>query len=351
MNSFNFYAKSVLNAALSSALYVAVAILSFNALSFNAQAETSTGWEKYADNPVLGGKLGTCFDISILQEGDAFKMWFSWRPKKSIGYAESKDGVHWSEPKIVLAPAGGWEQIVNRISVIFKDGKYHMWYTGQVVKGKVGSKIGYATSPDGVHWTRVQSAPVLEPELPWENVATMCPHVLWDEASQAFKMWYSAGEQYEPNALGYATSPDGVHWTKHPGNPILSADKSIQWEQHKLTGAQVFPYKNMYYMFYIGFENEHLARIGAARSPDGISNWERLPSNPIIGPDAGAWDERSCYKPFAIYDAKADLWRLWYNGRNDRLEQIGMAIHKGEDLGFPQGENTSSQNANSDDSK
>jgi hypothetical protein len=36
----------------------------------------------------------------------------------------------------------------------------------------------------------------------------MCPHVLWDEGP-AVRMWYSAGEQYEPNAIGYATSSDG----------------------------------------------------------------------------------------------------------------------------------------------
>ncbi|MBQ3350968.1 MAG: hypothetical protein IJG38_11255 [Thermoguttaceae bacterium] len=323
MNSFKFH--------LFIALLIAPAFF-----PVSVQAETSTGWEKYSGNPVLGGQLGTCFDICVLQEGATFKMWFSWRPKKSIGYTESKDGIHWSEPKIVLTPAGGWEGIVNRIGVVFKDGKYHMWYTGQILKGNIGSKIGYATSPDGVNWTRVQSEPVLVSELPWEGVAVMCPHVLWDESEKTFKMWYSAGEQYEPNALGYATSPDGVHWTKHPNNPIFKPDKSVKWEQHKVTAAQVFPYKGMYYMFYIGFENEHLARIGIARSKDGVTGWERLPSNPIIEPDAGTWDASACYKPFAIYDKQADLWRLWYNGRNGGMEQIGLAIHKGEDLGFPE---------------
>ena len=27
-------------------------------------------------------------------------------------------------------------------------------------------------------------------------------------------MWYSGGEQYEPDAIGYATSKDGIDWTK-----------------------------------------------------------------------------------------------------------------------------------------
>jgi hypothetical protein len=66
--------------------------------------ETTAGWVKHPKNPVLGGALGTCFDISVLKEGDNYRMWFSWRPKKSIAVVESKDGVQWSKPIIVLGP-------------------------------------------------------------------------------------------------------------------------------------------------------------------------------------------------------------------------------------------------------
>ena len=37
-------------------------------------------------------------------------------------------------------------------------------------------------------------------------------------------------------------------------------------------------------------------------------------------------------KPFAIFVGQR--WLLWYNGRHGDLEQIGLAIHKGEDLEF-----------------
>jgi hypothetical protein len=39
--------------------------------------ETTAGWVKHPKNPVLGGALGTCFDISVLKEGDTYRMWFS----------------------------------------------------------------------------------------------------------------------------------------------------------------------------------------------------------------------------------------------------------------------------------
>ena len=164
----------------------------------------------------------------------------------------------------------------------------------------------------------------------------MCPHVLWDEKTGQYRMWYSAGEQYEPNAIGYATSSDGINWTKHKDNPIFAADRRNPWEQHKVTACQIIPAGDWHIMFYIGFRDENRAQIGLARSRDGITGWQRHPANPILFPVAGAWDADACYKPFAIFDSAKDRWLLWYNGRKGGVEQIGLATHSGYNLGFPQ---------------
>jgi len=297
--------------------------------------ETSSGWKKYENNPVIDGKkYGTCFDITMLKEDGLYKMWFSWRPKECIAYTESKDGAAWSEPIIVLKPAkNDWEHWLNRVSIVKKDGLYHLWYTGQTAKQ---SRIGYAVSKDGLAFERKSERPVLVPDSGWEKeIAVMCPHVEWDETENIYKMWYSGGEQNEPNAIGYATSKDGLIWEKYKNNPVIAGDKNIRWEKHKLTAGQILRKDGWYYMFYIGFEDEPTARIGIARSKDGITNWERLKTNPIVSPTKGGWDASACYKPFVIYDAAEKKYRLWYNGRNGGLEQIGMVIHEGEDLGFP----------------
>jgi beta-1,2-mannobiose phosphorylase / 1,2-beta-oligomannan phosphorylase len=292
---------------------------------------TTAGWVKHPENPVLGGALGTCFDVALLQENTKFRMWFSWRPKKSLALVESSDGIHWNEPVIVLGPKPetGWEDDINRPVVVKRTDGYHLWYTGQA---KDRSWIGYATSADGKSWVRQSDKPVLSADAPWEKVAVMCPHVLWDEGAKLFRMWYSGGDQYEPDAIGYATSPDGRQWTKYSGNPVFQADKKQGWEQHKVTACQVVPRGDWYYMFYIGFRDEDHAQIGIARSRDGITGWERLPANPVIRPTPNQWDHDACYKPFALFDGQK--WRLWYNGRHANVEQIGLAIHEGESLGF-----------------
>jgi predicted GH43/DUF377 family glycosyl hydrolase len=295
------------------------------------QADTAAGWAKHPGNPVLGGDLGTCFDVSVLKEGGTYRMWFSWRPKRSIALVESSDGVHWNQPLIVLGPSEetDWERDLNRPVVVKNGSGYQMWYTGQA-RGR--SWIGYATSHDGRAWRRMSKRPVLSAEAPWEKVAVMCPHVVYDDEAKRYRMWYSGGEQYEPNAIGYATSADGLAWEKHNNNPIFQPDPKNAWEQDRVTGCQVIRRDEWFIMFYIGFLDGNTAQIGVARSRDGITGWQRHPANPLIRRGKGKWDQDAVYKPYAILDNRR--WLLWYNGRKGDREQIGLATHEGEDLGF-----------------
>lgn len=315
-------------------------VLPSRALADAATPSTAGGWEKYPGNPVLGGQYGTCFDICVLHDQGRFRMWLSWRPKKSVALSESADGIHWSAPEIVLAPnpLSGWEDEINRPVVVRRPDGYHMWYTGQTwlkepsKEGRLNghSYIGYAVSSDGRTWQRKSPHPVLSPELPWEDVALMCPDVLWDEKHKQWRMWYSGGAQYEPNAVGHATSSDGLNWLKSRQNPVFQPDPSIAWEKQRVAGAQVLQWDGWFYVFYIGYRDIDHAQIGIARSKDGINHWERHPENPIVRAIGSGFDADACYKPFAVLSG--DTWMLWYNGRNEHLEQIGLATLRSRGL-------------------
>ena len=99
-----------------------------------------------------------------------------------------------------------------------------------------------------------------------------------------------------------------------------------------MTACQVIRQGDWYLMFYIGFRDENHAQIGIARSKDGITDWQRHPANPIIRPGKDQWDHDAVYKPYAIFDGKtvAAVVQRAQGG----VEQIGLAIHEGEDLGF-----------------
>ena len=288
-------------------------------------------WVKYPGNPVMGSpELGTCFDLNVVPWGKArYNNYFSWRPQNCIALSHSSDGINWSAPIRCLEanPEGGWEDSVNRASVWFKDGTYHMWYTAQA---RGFSKIGYATSKDGVRFVRVSDVPVMRSEYPHEGFSVMNPYVRWDEGRRKWRMWYASGETYEPNVICYAESSDGVKWEKSPLNPIFV--KGTGWEKDRIGGCEVHPLPDgRWIMFYIGYSDIHTARIGAALSPDGVRGWKRLKANPLVSPTAGSWDSSAVYKPSVSIEK--DGYKLWYNGRTSNREYIGLAEHKGLDVG------------------
>ena len=283
-------------------------------------------WKKYDKNPVFGNReTGTVFDAQVTKfGGEKFRMYFSWRCKKALAYTESSDAIHWSEPKICMEsnPANGWEDDINRSCVIYKDGKYLMWYTGQA---RGFSKIGYAVSEDGVKFERVLNMPVMVPEYPYEGFSVMNPYVIWDEEKNLFRMWYASGETHEPNVLCYAESQDGIKWEKSLLNPIYVKGNKGAWDCDRVGGCEVhrLPDGN-YLMFYIGYSDIDTARIGAAISPDGVTCWKQAEGNPLICPSKDTFDACACYKPTVFIDE--DKIYLWYNGRTGDEEYIGLAI-------------------------
>ena len=278
--------------------------------------------------PVFGGEsTGTVFDAYVWEQNGRLRMDFSWRPRKALGVTFSDDGIHWEEPVVTLdlSEANAWENNLNRNCVIPdpKGDGYLMWYTGQWWDERGGSsKIGLARSEDGIHFVRCGKEPVLVPEADFEGASVMNPFVMYEDGR--FRMWYAAGETYEPNVICYAESDDGIHWEKYVQNPIFSCNPEKEYEQNRIGACQVLHEEGGYLMFYIGYRDIHTACVCAARSKDGITGWERVPENPLVMPTPGSWDELSCYKPTVIRDADGS-YRLWYNGRNGRAEYIGYA--------------------------
>lgn len=286
---------------------------------------------KYENNPVFGGPLlGTCFDVYVTRDNGKYRMDFSWRPKDSLAVTFSDDGINWSSPQITLANdlSTGWEDKINRNCVLKIDGKYKMWYTGQANKK---SCIGYAESEDGILFKRVRQTPVLVCDREWEEPSVMNPCVMYE--NDTYKMWYAAGETYEPNVLAYAESADGIHWVKYGAEPIFTADPKNLYEQNRVGGCQVIHTDDMgYVMFYIGYETIDKAQICIARSDNGITGWRKSPFNPIVVPTPNEWDGDACYKPSFLWNEQQDIWMLWYNGRRGHNEYIGYAYKKGRDL-------------------
>ena len=116
-----------------------------------------------------------------------------------IKYAESRDGLHWQRPgRICIGVEKEGEFAICRPSVLKTGGQYHMWYA---TRGEE-YRIGYAISKDGLHWTRRDDlAGISVSGTGWDSKALTYPHVF--ESRGNLYMLYN-GNEYGREGLGLA---------------------------------------------------------------------------------------------------------------------------------------------------
>ncbi|GEM_PF-771134 len=138
-----------------------------------------------------------------------------------IGLGYSADGNHWtrygSNPVLDHGNPGDWDSdyVTNGTVIPDVNGEWHMWYSGSGPSGGGNEGIGYATSPDGINWTRDPNNPQLSKDdgVAWRDVRTYTPSVLYSATgfdghggNTLLKMWFS-GRTNTPStnyAVGYA---------------------------------------------------------------------------------------------------------------------------------------------------
>jgi predicted GH43/DUF377 family glycosyl hydrolase len=281
---------------------------------------------------VTGWDTVKVIDPVVISDGGLYKMWYSgismdgrWR----VGYATSTDGINWTKyagnPVLDAGASGDWDSDMVRVSTVIKDGTtYHMWYLSSGHQ-----RIGYATSPDGINWTKYAGNPVLDPGTSpsWDEGFVNFAGVISD--SGVYKMWYTGGSDLTGTArIGYATSPDGINWTKYAGNPVVDAGPSA-WDSVWAFAPVVIFDGSTCRMWYSGADTfpmwEGNLRIGLATSSDGTA-WTKSSSNPVLDLDPTGWDSGSVTGPWVIFDG--DTYHMWYHGGvpgGGNVEVIGYA--------------------------
>ena len=281
------------------------------------------GWMKIQPSPVLdvgsagswdGTSLGS---VNVLLDDGLLKMWYSGCAGVicNIGYATSTDGLSWTKypGNPVLVSGYSWDTTIQNPTVI-KDGTtYRMWFSANDFSY---IRIGYATSLDGVAWTEYPS-PVLSPTSGgWDQAVVSTPVVIREGPS--LTMWYSGHVGDYSYRMGRATSQDGTNWTKDPANPIMSA--AYSWEESRVHPMQVLGGLGDYELYYYAAFN--YVQIGHAVSSDGVS-WTRSPTSPILSPGPSSWD-RASLGVHSVVTIGAERW-MWYSGSDGSTRRIGVA--------------------------
>ncbi|HJR81653.1 MAG TPA: hypothetical protein VJ821_16390 [Anaerolineales bacterium] len=251
----------------------------------------------------------------LFHEGQ-FHMFFNsftaWPGLVKVGYMISDDGYDWqmAQDAPVLTtdqiPFGDGEADASSV-VMLDDGTWVMYFH-TISAGEIGRAT--AASPLGP-WT-VDAEPVLKPgpEGAWDQLGLEWPSVVKDE--DEFRMYYGV-KTAEGHAISFATSADGILWTKYndpettdeqfaESDPVLT--KGIDWEYHRVDRPRVVKSPDGWVMIYQAGISVELR--GLAVSNDGI-HWEKYPENPIFNedvfpiPNAKTWDTNLLYHDGTYY--------------------------------------------------
>ena len=305
----------------------------FSILSIPILGLDNLEFVKYEHNPALDvGPSGSWDSVQvsypmILKAEAGYKMWYGGAKdgKNRIGYATSQDGIDWvkyPQNPILSYSGSGWEKYsIGAPYVVFKEGIYHMWYSGY--DGYIAANIGYANSTDGIAWTKYSGNPILKIGTTgeWDSRYLNNPSVLFEDG--IYKMWYEAGYPYSPSSaekqrIGYTTSKDGLDWKKYEGNPVFE-------EGNYVHAPSVIKIGDTYLMLYSYSSTvSGLMEIHMATSKDGLI-WDIASNNPVLalGP-LGSWDALGLDQPYVLYEN--GKIRVWYKGfGSDGKKRIGYA--------------------------
>ncbi len=177
----------------------------------------SMGWDAVRSDP----------DVLFL--GDVWLMYYiGERATSQVGLALSGNGLDWSPlDNPVFSPGGfGFDGgAILDCHVVLYNNLFMMYYTGMGTNMN-STAIGYAFSADGGTWTRSPSNPVLKPassSSAWDSGYIRSPHLV--PTRDQYVLYYLGGKGSDVeggmSSIGYATSTNGLDFTKAAANPVL----------------------------------------------------------------------------------------------------------------------------------
>jgi predicted GH43/DUF377 family glycosyl hydrolase len=201
----------------------------------------------------------------------------------------------------VLVPTQTWEgDIILTVSIIFEGGTFKAWYSaGRIESGTFAGNIGYATSGDGVTWSKYEKNPVLTGSSgSFDSFSISFPSVL--RVGSQYFMYYR-GYDGGTSRIGLATSSDGISWNKYDHNPLFSGSQP----------SAVF-LDNKWVMWYL-----KSGGIGYSDSSDGKA-WTNAPVSLRI---PSGYD--LAYAPMVV--VAGGVYHMWFSAQNDASSRLFYA--------------------------
>ena len=265
------------------------------------------------------------------------KGWEQYHEGEVTLYAESKDGIHWTQPELDIYddvpafPDGNVvlmdEFLVNHNFTPFIDTRpgvptaerykalgglaYQPHKEHLEVRERRGpGGLKAYTSPDGIHWKKLRDEPVV-PEA-WGKYFDSQNYAFWSASEQAYVCYF---RRFIKGYRGIArtTSKDFVNWT-----PFVEMTANLPGEHLYTAGTQ--PYYRAPHI-YIALPTRFMAKRGAATdillmTTRGGDRFDREFTQSFIRPGIGAkgWANRANYSAIGIHQTSPSELSLFLTG-------------------------------------
>jgi beta-1,2-mannosidase len=220
----------------------------------------------------------------------------------------------------VLSPKGDAFESAGTFNpaVVKKDRQFVMLYRAQDRKGT--SSLGYASSEDGIHFTR-RTEPVLASEAPYEKGGGVEDPRL-QKIGDTYYLTYTGYNNVDGAAadkkdaqLCLATSTDLLHWTRQGVIiPSFRGKWNVKWTK---SGA-IVPDKiqGKYWMYYLADAKGKDTQMGVAYSED-LLHWTEALDHPVMASRPGSFDSQVVEPGPPPIITKQGIF-LIYNGADDK---------------------------------
>lgn len=282
---------------------------------------------RFADESRLGRPFAE--DPSVVRFGDRYLMYFSlppWSPNRappgaptgwSIGIAEGHDLIRWRTIGEV-APVQACERngiCAPGARVI--EGRVHLVY--QTYGNGRFDAICHAVSSDGLHFERHPDNPVFRPTGDWTAGRAI------DAELMPFRgrlwLWFATRDPtMTTQMIGVASADPASNlgrdaWRLEHDGPVLAPE--LPWERRCIEAPSVIEQEGKLHMFYAGGYNNEPQQIGVAVSEDG-RRWRRLSDRPVLSNGApGDWNASESGHPAMFMDSNGRTY-LFFQGNGDR---------------------------------
>lgn len=296
-------------------------------------------WQENANNAIYASGSGKAYYPTVVKESaSSYKMWYT--GNGGIFYATSSDGLSWSDGNGGSAVSGLTNP--HHAVVRYDGGMYKMWYWDYSQLYSIAS-IRYAESADGVTWSndRAVSQDASKPIITgssgdWNRGSYGPSDVIVNPAASntgsnpwdySYVMYYDAttGGQQD---IGIGYSSNGVDWVRYGASNdaahALAPAGSGNWDATHVGRCSVFrDADGEFHMWYSGGDGSVDEGIGYAVSSDGI-NWTRysqVGSNVVFSVDDNvSWRTDRTYTPVVV-----DGDEMWFTGDDGTSRTIGYA--------------------------